>query len=81
VIVVATTTSSLFVALFTLIACSFRTRAALQGEILALHRQLAVFQKNAPRLRFRGCDRLLSAGGVLTATGETPEIGDYVQNQ
>jgi hypothetical protein len=74
--------SSLFVALFTLIASSFRTRAALQAEILALRHQLAVFQKNAPRrLRFRGCDRLLSAGGVLTATGETPEIGDYVQNQ
>jgi len=57
---VATTMSSLFVALFTLVACSFRTRAALQAEILALRHQLAVFQKNAPRpLRLHRCDRLL----------------------
>jgi len=52
--------SSLFVALFALVASSFRTRAALQAEILALRHQLAVFQKNAPRrLRLRRCDRLL----------------------
>src|ERR1700690_797065 len=51
--------SSLFVALFALVASSFPTRAALQAEILALRHQLAVFQKNAPaRLRFR-CSRLL----------------------
>ena len=37
--------SSLFVALFALVASSFRTRAALQAEILALRHQLAVFQK------------------------------------
>src|SRR5438094_10596514 len=56
---VATTMSSLFVALFTLLASSFRTRAALQAEILALRHQLAVFQKNAPRrLRLHHCDRL-----------------------
>ena len=48
-IMVATTMSSLFVALFALLASSFRTRAALQAEILALRHQLAVFQKNAPR--------------------------------
>jgi hypothetical protein len=47
-ILVATTMSSLFVALFTLLASSFRTRAALQVEVLALRHQLAVFQKNAP---------------------------------
>jgi hypothetical protein len=35
-IMVATTMSSLFVALFALVASSFRTRAALQAEILAL---------------------------------------------
>ena len=59
-IMVATTMSSLFVALFALVASSFRTRAALQAEILALRHQLAVFQKNAPRrLRFQRCDRLL----------------------
>src|SRR5215469_8524345 len=59
-IMVATTMSSLFVALFALLASSFRTRAALQAEILALRHQLAVFQKNAPRhLRLHRCDRLL----------------------
>jgi len=59
-IMVATTMSSLFVALFALLASSFRTRAALQAEILALRHQLAVFQKNAPRrLHLHCCDRLL----------------------
>ena len=48
-IIVATTMSSLFVAFFALIASTFRTRAALQAEILALRYQLAVFQKNGPR--------------------------------
>ena len=49
-----------FVALFALVASSFRTRAALQAEILALGHQLAVFQKNAPpRLRFQRSDRPL----------------------
>ena len=59
-IMVATTMSSLFVALFALVASSFRTRAALQAEILALRHQLAVCQKNAPRrLSLHRCDRLL----------------------
>jgi hypothetical protein len=59
-IMVATTMSPLFVALFALQASSFRTRAALQAEILALRHQLAVFQKNAPRrLRLHRGDRLL----------------------
>src|SRR5580698_2845683 len=49
-----------FVALFALVTSSFRTRVALQAEILALRHQLAVFQKNAPRrLRLRRSDRLL----------------------
>jgi hypothetical protein len=53
-IMVDTTMSSLFVAFFALIASTFRTRAALQAEILALRHQLAVLQKNAPRrLRLR----------------------------
>jgi putative transposase len=52
--------SSLFVALFAFVASSFRTRGALQAEILALRHQLAVFQKNAPRrLRLQGSDRFL----------------------
>ena len=59
-IMVATTMSSLFVALFALVASSFRTRAALQAEILALGHQLAVLQKNVPRrVRFHRCDRFL----------------------
>src|SRR5260370_29137221 len=57
---VATTMSSLFVALFALVTSSFRTRASLQAEILALRHQLAVFQRNAPhRLRLQRSDRLL----------------------
>ena len=59
-IIVATTMSSLFVAFFALIAATFRTRAALQAEILALRHQLAAFQKNRPcRLRLHRFDRLL----------------------
>ena len=59
-IMVATTMSSLFVALFALVASSFRTRASLQVEILALRHQVAVFQNNAPRrLRLHRCDRFL----------------------
>src|SRR5438270_13503412 len=59
-IMVTTTMSSLFVALFALVVSSFRSRAALQAEILALRHQLAVFQNNAPRrLRLHRCDRLL----------------------
>jgi len=59
-IMVATTMSSLFVALFALVASSFRTRASLQAEILALRHQVAVFQNNAPRrLRLHRCDRFL----------------------
>jgi hypothetical protein len=59
-IMMAPTMSSLFVALFALVASSFRTRAALQTEILALRHQLAVFQNNAPhRLRLHRGDRLL----------------------
>ena len=59
-IMVASTMGSLFVALFGLLASTFRTRAALQAEILALRHQLGVFQNDAPRrLRFHRCDRLL----------------------
>src|ERR1700687_5461599 len=52
--------SSLFVALLALVASSFRTRAALQAEIIAPRHQLPVFQKTAPpRLRLQRSDRLL----------------------
>src|ERR1700721_4794369 len=52
--------SSVVVAFFSLVASSFRTRAALQAEILALRHQLTVLQKNAPpRLRLQRSDRFL----------------------
>jgi putative transposase len=52
--------SSFFVAFFSLVASSFRTRAALQAKILALRHQLTVLQKNAPpRLRLQRSDRFL----------------------
>src|SRR6202046_1618768 len=52
--------SSLFVALFAVLASRCRTRGARQAPILALRHQLAVFQKNAsPRLRLQPSDRLL----------------------
>src|SRR5437016_9667151 len=71
-----TTMSSVFVALFALVASSFRTRAALQAEILALRHQLAVFQNNAPRrLRLHRCDRFLWVVG-LCYTDSGPIGGD-----
>jgi len=52
--------NSVLVALFALFASSFRARAALQAEILALRHQLAVLHKNAPpRLRLQRSDRWL----------------------
>ena len=52
--------NSVLVALFALFASSFRVRAALQAEILALRHQLAVLHKNAPpRLRLQRSDRWL----------------------
>jgi hypothetical protein len=49
---VASTMNSVLVALCAFFASSFRARAALQAEILALRHQLAVLHKNAPpRLR------------------------------
>jgi hypothetical protein len=51
----------------------FRTRAALQAEILVLSHQLAVCQKNVPRrLRFHCCDRLL----WVACTDSGPAGGD-----
>ena len=48
------------VALFALLASSFRTRPSLQTEVLAVRHQLAVLQVNAPRrLRLQRSDRLL----------------------
>src|SRR5262249_2358128 len=52
--------SPVFIALFTLFACTFRTRTALQAEIAALRHQIAVLQLSAPRrLRLKPSDRFL----------------------
>src|SRR6516225_2741919 len=52
--------NSVLVALFALFASSFRARAALQAEILALRHQLAVLHKHAPpRRRLQRSDRWL----------------------
>ena len=52
--------SPVFIALFTLIASTFRTRVALQAEIGALRHQIAVLQRRAPRrLRLKQSDRFL----------------------
>jgi hypothetical protein len=49
-----------FIALLALVASTFRSRAALQAEIVALRHQIAVLQQSAPRrLRLRQSDRLL----------------------
>jgi hypothetical protein len=73
-IMAATTMSSLFVALFALLASSFRTRAALQAEILALRHQLAVFQKRARRV---ACASTVATGSCgLSCTDSGPVGGD-----
>ena len=52
--------SPVFIALFTLMASTFRTRVALQAEIGALRHQIAVLQRSAPRrLRLKQSDRFL----------------------
>jgi hypothetical protein len=72
----ATTMSSLFVALFALVVSSFRTRAALQAEILALRHQLAVCQKNAPRrLRWEDNDAQLFAQSRTLRIRQTYSLG------
>jgi putative transposase len=52
--------SPVFVAIFALLASTFRTRASQLAEIVALRHQIAVLQRNAPRrLRLKQSDRLL----------------------
>ena len=52
--------SPVSIALFTLVASTFRSRAALQAEIAALRHQIAVLQRSAPRrLRLKQTDRFL----------------------
>src|SRR6266446_9728420 len=59
-IIIVSTMSPFFIALLALVASTFRTRAALQAEIVALRHQIAVLQQSAPRrLRLRQSDRLL----------------------
>ena len=57
---VVSTMSSVLVGLFALLGSSFRTRAALQAEILALRHELAVLHKTSPRRpRLQRSDRWL----------------------
>src|SRR4029453_6327931 len=52
--------SPVIIALFTLVASTFQTRAALQAEVAALRHQIAVLQRSAPRrLRLKQSDRFL----------------------
>ena len=52
--------SPVFVAIFALLASTFRTRASQQAEIVALRHRIAVLQRNSPRrLRLKQSDRLL----------------------
>ena len=53
--------SPLFSALFTALSASFRSRAALQLEILALRHQVGVLQRSVKRPKFTPADRLLWA--------------------
>jgi putative transposase len=52
-------TCDVFSALFTTLALTFRSRAALQLEILALRHQLAVLNRSAKRPRLNAADRML----------------------
>ena len=52
--------SPFFIALFTFMASTLRTRMALQAEIAALRHQIAVLQRSARRrLRLKQSDRFL----------------------
>src|SRR4030095_15130048 len=52
--------SPVLIALFSIMASTFRTRAALQAEIAALRHQIAVLQRSATRrLRLNQSDRFL----------------------
>jgi hypothetical protein len=66
--------SSLFVALFAFVASSFRSRAALQADILALRHQLAVFQNNAPRRL-----RLLSLAKMPSGAIRQPHVSVLIR--
>jgi hypothetical protein len=71
-IMVATTMSSLFVALFALIACSFRTRAALQAEI-----RFATSLRFSRRTRRVACASMGATGSCgLCCTDSGPVGGD-----
>jgi hypothetical protein len=72
-IMVATTMSSLFVALFALVASSSRTRAALEAEILAPRHQLAVLQRTR---RVACASTAATASCGLCCTDSGPAGGD-----
>jgi hypothetical protein len=59
-IIIVSTMTPFIIALLALVSSTFRTRAALQAETVALRHQIAVLQQSAPRrLRLRQSDRLL----------------------
>jgi hypothetical protein len=66
--------SSLFVAFFALIASTFRTRAALQTEILALRHQLAV----SKRTRRVACVSTAATGSYGLCCTDAGPVGDDV---
>jgi putative transposase len=59
-IIIVSKMGPFFIALLALVSSTFRARAVLQAEIVALRHQIAVPQQSAPRrLRLRPSDRLL----------------------
>jgi len=64
--------SSVFGALFAFVGSSFRGRAALQAEILALRHQLAVFQKNSPGRAPAALRPVLMGSAVSILVGLAP---------
>jgi predicted RNase H-like nuclease len=66
------------------VAGVFRSRAALQTEVLALRHQLNVLRRRAPkRIAVSNIDRLvcgaLSPGSRGVGRGENPQAGDHHQ--
>src|SRR5262245_44030989 len=60
---------AVLLALAAYLRASFRSRAALQLEVLALRHQLAVYQRHSARARIKVADRLLWAWLSRTWTG------------
>jgi hypothetical protein len=62
------------------VAGLFRSRAALQTEVLALRHQLNVLRRAPKQVTVRNIDRLaLSPGSRGVGRGENPQAGDHHQ--